>query len=199
MTHTSTRIREGVAAATSEPAIPVHVVELDARVEAWIAPRRHGRADDVAHMLSAAADQAKITVAVSALRWLTDRRNGRRVAARTVVGVLVTTAAVDVFKQRVNRPRPSNTVALRYRVRPQTSASFPSGHAVSAAMVAISVSDRRPSWRLPLVVLAGAIAWSRVQVGLHHASDVIGGLAIGTFAGMLLRRLVPLTRTPRDS
>ena len=40
--------------------------------------------------------------------------------------------------------------------------------------------------------LAGLIAVSRIYVRIHHASDVIGGVAVGTALGALVKRLAPL-------
>jgi undecaprenyl-diphosphatase len=37
--------------------------------------------------------------------------------------------------------------------------------------------------------LAASIAWSRVHVGAHHASDVVAGLVVGTAVGAIARRV----------
>jgi membrane-associated phospholipid phosphatase len=59
-------------------------------------------------------------------------------------------------------------------------ASFPSGHAttVAAATVAVGLISRR--WGVPMAILAGIVAISRVTVGAHYPSDVAGGLFIGS-------------------
>ena len=49
-------------------------------------------------------------------------------------------------------------------------------------------SSLAPLW----CTLAVGIAWSRVHVGVHHASDVLGGLAIGTAIGLAARHVAPL-------
>lgn len=58
-------------------------------------------------------------------------------------------------------------------------ASFPSGHAttVAAATVVIALISRR--WAIPVAAAAATIAVSRVAVGAHYPSDVIGGVFIG--------------------
>ena len=40
-------------------------------------------------------------------------------------------------------------------------------------------------------VLAAVVALSRLHVKIHHASDVVGGVALGLVLGTIGRRLVP--------
>ena len=57
--------------------------------------------------------------------------------------------------------------------------SFPSGHTMHAVMFTLFVTAHTP-WLLPIVVpLAVMIAISRVGLGLHYASDVVAGAAMG--------------------
>ena len=39
------------------------------------------------------------------------------------------------------------------------------------------------------------VAWSRVYVRIHHASDVLGGIAVGMVLGRVGRSLFPLARS----
>jgi len=90
-----------------------------------------------------------------------------------------------ILKLGFNRPRPSiflpevNTV----------SSSFPSGHAMSAAIVYGTVAYlaarlHRRRWARVLVMTAAfivivLISVSRLYLGVHYPSDVVGGVAIG--------------------
>ena len=98
----------------------------------------------------------------------------------TIAGEIVLNNAV---KGVVDRPRPT----LSQLVTPIGS-SFPSGHsaAAAAAYAAIAIvlaRDRSPSVRrgmaIGAVTIAMVVAWSRVFLGVHWYSDVIGGLALG--------------------
>jgi undecaprenyl-diphosphatase len=166
---------------------------LDSAVEAWAAGRRSGPIDATAHLLSSAADRSKLWAAIALVRALTDRETGRQAGARALVTVAIQTALVEgLVKRATRRDRPGSDVPLKFHARRPPSTSFPSGHAASAAAAAILLADGRPRWRAPLGLLALGVAWSRVQTGLHHVSDVLAGLALGAAVGLLVRRLLPL-------
>jgi undecaprenyl-diphosphatase len=143
-----------------------------------------------AYLLSALADRSKLWVGVAVLRTLTDPERNWRPGARAVGTIAVQSAFVHfLVKPLFRRHRPPVRVLSRFGMRRPPSSSFPSGHAASAATAAILLADGRRGWGPPLAGLALAVGWSRVQVRLHHGSDVIGGLLLGGAVGMATKRL----------
>jgi len=69
-------------------------------------------------------------------------------------------------------------------------ASFPSGHAATSFAAATMLSLSFPRFAPFLYVLAAAIAFSRVYVGVHYPLDVIGGAALGVLIATALRVLM---------
>ena len=70
------------------------------------------------------------------------------------------------------------------------SGAFPSGHATTAFACATVLAWTWPRVAVPAFLLAAAIAWSRVYVGVHWPLDVLGGAALGFLVATALLRLV---------
>ena len=64
--------------------------------------------------------------------------------------------------------------------------SFPSGHAATSFACATTLALAFPRLAAPLYLLAAAIAYSRVYVGVHYPLDVVGGAIIGVVTALLL-------------
>ena len=128
---------------------------------------------------------------VSALRGLRSEHDWHA-AVRTGVGVGLESAVVNIgIKSLFRRTRPVYDGLRPHRLRRPRTSSFPSGHATSAFCAAALLSEDDPLWPLYYVV-AAVVAWSRVYVKIHHASDVVGGIAIGAALGRVGRTLAPL-------
>jgi membrane-associated phospholipid phosphatase len=77
--------------------------------------------------------------------------------------------------------------------------SFPSGHTLTAFLVAGLLAGYRPRWALPALALAALAGLSRVAVGVHWPLDVLGGAAGGLLAawvGMHVARRRPWGTRP---
>lgn len=69
--------------------------------------------------------------------------------------------------------------------------SFPSGHTGSAFAVATVILLCMPRrYGIIAVVLSAFIAYSRVYNAVHYPMDVLGGMVIGIFTGVLASKLI---------
>ena len=144
--------------------------------------------------LSRAADHGVLWFALAAL--LAARRGTTRKAAmRGVLSIALTSPAANaVLKPLLPRRRPAASELPAYQTipHPPTSSSFPSGHAASAAAFATAVAMESPRTALAIVPLAGAVAYSRIHVGVHWTSDVVVGAAVGTGVALATSRWWPV-------
>jgi len=93
-----------------------------------------------------------------------------------------------------DRPYVHNRV---HRLLPMTpDASFPSDHAAGAFAIAGSAARGRPISGGLLAALAVIVAISRVYVGLHYPSDVLGGMLIGLISSRIVERKRALLERP---
>jgi membrane-associated phospholipid phosphatase len=154
--------------------------------------RRHSPLLDWAlPRLSRAADHGVLWMAVAGGLALVGGRRGRRAARTGLVAVAITSAlANQLGKRSFSRRRPLlDAVPLARRARRvPVSASFPSGHAASAAAFATAVAMTAPAAAVPVGVLAVGVAYSRVHTGVHYPGDVAAGVLLGAGVGLLLSR-----------
>ena len=169
------------------------IVRLDVRVD----NRLHGYA--VAHhsylsLMRAVSDigstVAWLVILLPVVGWLLYRRLFK-LAAFVVVTDLGSTLLNNLIKLLVGRARP----ALLDPVAVAAGKSFPSGHSQAAIvgyaiLVAVFLPVVTGRWRVLLVAVAAImvllIGFSRLALGVHFLSDVIGAYLVGTvwFIGM---------------
>ncbi|MCJ9428803.1 phosphatase PAP2 family protein [Kordiimonas marina] len=107
------------------------------------------------------------------------RREGGARAGLYALAITGGMLIVTVLKHLFNRARPEVVSHLMH----ETSASFPSGHATRSTVVYLIVTmflaQVYPAYRRAILTLALlmalAVGVSRVMVGVHWPSDVIGG------------------------
>jgi undecaprenyl-diphosphatase len=125
------------------------------------------------------------------------RTPARRQAVRALAISGMLSAGVNAaVKNLVQRPRPpapeepeAGGAARDLPVRTPTTTSFPSGHTLAAFCSAMVMADN-PAERVLYTTFAALVGASRVQLRAHHASDVLGGAALGAVVGLVARRLL---------
>ena len=120
------------------------------------------------------------------------RKFGMAVLFAVLVGTLLTNL---VMKPLFARPRPY----VYYADTPlfmswyefagahiESDKSFPSGHTTAAFEIGVAlflVLNKKYSWIFP--VFSALVGLSRIYLMVHYVTDVLGGVLVGTFAGIM--------------
>jgi undecaprenyl-diphosphatase len=109
----------------------------------------------------------------------------------TIVAVALADVAATGLKGLFDRPRPP----LRYPnqdplIQVPDTASFPSGHAATSFAGATVLAFAFPRVAPLFYLLATAVGFSRVYLGVHYPLDVVGGAALGILIAFALRLIV---------
>ncbi|HEY3363722.1 MAG TPA: phosphatase PAP2 family protein [Symbiobacteriaceae bacterium] len=153
-----------------------------------------------------------LTVGAGRLPWLRGPGYIWWRAIGVVMGASMAVAGVleAVIKVLVRRPRPPLTLPDVHVIGAvPNSFSFPSGHALTAFAAAtvllMAVQYRKDPRQRPLapawlgwtaMILAAAVGFSRVYVGVHYPSDVLAGAAMGWLVGRGAWRLFERAAAP---
>ena len=174
--------------------IPAGVDRLDVVIDGWFESHLRGRPgiDLMMYSASAVGDHGLIWLGLALLQAGRRRQDWPRPLVRAAAGLGIESALVNgPVKWLFRRTRPVQQGPRPLHLRHPRTSSFPSGHATAAFFGAALLRDDDPLWPIYYAV-ALVVAASRVHVKIHHASDVIGGIAIGVALGEVTRHLFPV-------
>jgi undecaprenyl-diphosphatase len=137
--------------------------------------------DDVFIWLSRIGSWGAVWIAIAVVVALLQRR--WQPAAFVVLALLAANGLASLLKVAVGLKRPPPDGAL---VAMPHSSSFPSGHAAMAFAGAVVLSAFVPRAAPAFFVLAAAIAYSRLYLGVHWPLDVLAGAVLGAATALLL-------------
>jgi undecaprenyl-diphosphatase len=160
-------------------------VSVDVRVYHWVLDHRTAWVTDVMTFITHLASGlvvAAISAAVVVVSWIRRRWGDAAFMVSATGGAAVLTI---VAKHLVGRARPDTANQLVQ----VTGAAFPSAHAAEAVVCYGALAFLVTLWwrsnRVAVSawvaagLLAVAIGWSRVYLGVHWLSDVVAGWALG--------------------
>lgn len=129
-------------------------------------------------------------VSILCLLFLNLKRAGD--AVQLLCAALGASLLIEILKMVLRVPRPDEINRLVHA----TGYSFPSGHTLSAASIYLTIAIlvardfKNSSKKIAIggifIILILAVALSRVYLGVHYMSDVLGGILIGTSWALIL-------------
>jgi membrane-associated phospholipid phosphatase len=176
---------------------------FDASAQAWIAQHQSVEMKNFMRSVSWLGDwPAHMMLGLTFLTLAYWRRNQRwmRILAAMILAFALAGAAARVIKISTGRARPDIQTEAGWN-GPRFSSrynAFPSGH--TATSTAFFATLAFASWRIGLafLVVPLLIALSRMYVGAHHLSDVVGAALIGIVIAYVVVRWIPIIRNPQS-
>ncbi|MDP3226356.1 MAG: phosphatase PAP2 family protein [Acidovorax sp.] len=111
----------------------------------------------------------------------------RRALAIALAAMVLAWIAVQCLRQYAPVPRPAQLGVGMQWLEHGARAGFPSMHAAAAFALATAVAlARMHRLAMLLGIVAVAMAWSRVSLGVHFPSDVIAGAVTGAIAAWIV-------------
>jgi undecaprenyl-diphosphatase len=167
------------------------VIGLDHRIERYITGHRVHALDWIFVWLSRIGAGGTVWVLLALVLAVVWRRPA--IFVGTGSAALVSALTVTPLQDAIGRHRPPLLIhTLRPLVRVPHHGSFPSGHTTTAFACAFVLAGlvRRRRDRVGLYVLAAAIGFSRLYVGVHFPLDVLAGAVLGTLYGFVVLQVV---------
>jgi undecaprenyl-diphosphatase len=135
-----------------------------------------------------------IMVVLVVMQWwvASPRPTARQNALKAGLTFLLGLGLAQLMLLFIHRMRPYDAGISHLIVPPTVDWSFPSDHAIASLGIVFAYAFsafRRQTFLF--LILAALICFSRIFVGMHYVSDVLGGAGVAFVAAALVKRFYP--------
>ncbi|MBR0472145.1 MAG: phosphatase PAP2 family protein [Methanosphaera sp.] len=116
-------------------------------------------------------------ILIALILYFCGNEKGKSVAKRMIIILILVTIVTQLLKIIIMRPRPYTVLSSLVVLATESDYSFPSGHtSISVSMIYLLAKnyDNYYLWIIPILVML-----SRLYMGVHYPSDVLGGFLVG--------------------
>lgn len=155
---------------------------MEAQILLWIQNHlRNPILDPIMQFITSLGDGGILWIIVTAVLLIIPKTRKTGILCLISLGFTVLVNNI-ILKNLVNRTRPYEAIPdLILITKNPGDASFPSGHtAASFSVAVVMLMTMKKRYGIPAIVLASLIALSRLYVGVHYPSDVLGGFVVAT-------------------
>ena len=175
------------------------ILRFDSSILLWIQDHlRGGILTPIMQVITHLGDKGAFWILLTLALLIYPNRRGRRLGVfcgvAMVFGLIVTNVIIKNWVARVRPYDIDNPLFQRLIliVGAEHDYSFPSGHTTNSLACAWVLFKKAPrKWGVSALVLAILISLSRLYVGIHYPTDVLGGVVIGIGSACLSIWLVP--------
>lgn len=145
--------------------------------------------DKIMIVLSTIGDAGLLWIGVAIL--LICMKKYRKCGLQVAVAMLLTFIVGNlILKNMIHRDRPCwIDPSITLLVKSPSDYSFPSGHSMNGFTASVSILLCDKKLGIPAVILASAIAFSRLYNFVHFPTDVIAGIVIGIVSALFVNYL----------
>lgn len=113
----------------------------------------------------------------------------KRSGVKSAIGIGLAMSLSTTLKYTVKRTRPYDAYPNDIIAKDHSGTySFPSGHTTAAFATATTLSLSYRKWyvTVPAYAYAGFVGYSRMRLGMHYPTDVLGGMVTGIGSSLLV-------------
>jgi len=168
--------------------------QLDGNILLWIQEYiRNDFLTPIFKFITHLGDEGYVWIAIAIiLLFIKNYRKVGLMVGGSLLGSLVFNNMI--IKNIVARPRPYRMIETLSILIPEPGEySFPSGHTSSSFAAGVVLYLMLPKkYGVPAMVLAFLIGISRLYVGVHYPTDVLGGMVMGTLLAVATVKITEL-------
>ena len=170
--------------------------QFEASIILWIQENLRGAMDGFWVFVTHLGDEGYLWIALGVV--LLCFKKTRTAGVAVLLSLLLDLIVVNMtLKDLVARPRPFvvNDAIQTLIQKPRAYASFPSGHTSGSFATAFALYQGLPKkFGISALVLAGLISISRLYVGVHYPTDVLGGVVVGFLCSVGAYYIIQIVR-----
>ena len=161
------------------------MTELDFMILDWVqAHLRCGFLDTLMPIITALGEYGALWMLLTAILLI--RKDTRQTGVMLAIALALDVLLCNVIlKPLVARPRPFALREIELLIAAPRDFSFPSGHSAASFAAAGALLFGKCRGRWAALLLATAIALSRLYLYVHYPSDVVCGAALGLLCGFV--------------
>lgn len=164
------------------------ILNLDGTILLWL--QNHMRNEILTPffiLITRLGDKGSIWIAITIILLICKKTRKTGIMSALAL-IFATTFNNLVLKGIFERTRPYEVVeGLNCVIENMKSFSFPSGHTSSSFAAATILYTQLPRrYGIPAFILASLIAFSRMYLGVHYLTDIIGGMLTGIVSAFIV-------------
>lgn len=168
------------------------ILQLDGNILLWIQEYvRHDSMNGFWTFITSLGNAGLFWIALSMILLIFPAT--RKAGALALLSMMLCFLITNLWlKPLIARPRPYTRVpGLEILIPRPSDWSFPSGHSTASFAAACSYFHAAPKKRsaIPALILAAMIAFSRLYVGVHYPTDVLGGILVGCLGSYIIWKI----------